>query len=135
MRPHDLVLLAMERAVCRLCAASATTVATTARLRQAECHGPALLAEPFVIAGLNVTVHEHAIMAVGMILFCAKCGAYSAGAKLVRLALVCRGTPANSVAKYRRGRLLDGRHPLSNEFLEGPRPLSVEAWEVACLGF
>jgi hypothetical protein len=73
----------------------------------------------FAHAPCAVVPLGHAILRVGLYRFCSKCGCR--GSVLSRgLLAVCRGAPITSTAKTHRKRLLEGRDPLSNVFIELP---------------
>ena len=78
--------------------------------------------------------HGHSILLTGhdhgderRMLFCTRCGAYSAGGRLVKLARPC--THDGERRRTQHQRLLAGRHPATNQPLEAPRPVCP-----GCLG-
>ncbi len=61
----------------------------------------------------------HRFCSLGSGVFCTRCGAYS----FVRsglLAVGCKGRPADAAARWRRDRMLMGRHPVSGVFVASP---------------
>ena len=128
---HDVLHLGPDAAVCRVCAVAARSVSTVARLARRPCAGPALLARPVEDAYGILRIERHVILSLGQILFCLRCGAYTASSRLVLLASPCRGEPANSFARYVLKRLLAGSHPKSGAWVGEPRPVAADAWVLA----
>ena len=61
----------------------------------------------------------HRFCALGHGVFCTRCGAYSFVQSRL-LAAGCNGRPADAAAKWRRDRMLKGRHPVSGVFVASP---------------
>ena len=96
--PKVVARRAPEEAVSSACDAAAPPAQLAAEARpEARCHSTHLLWR-----------------AQGGVLFCGRCGAFTAGGKVVSLAWPCKGRPSLGGAAARLGRLASGR-PLSGD--------------------
>ena len=83
---------------------------------------------------------SHQLWLLRPFVFCGRCGAYAAG-RAYKIRLGCKGLPGNGSARDKRGRLLEGKHPVTGRFLGAPlavgrafRPVAV-AGSGADIGF
>ena len=89
---HDVLHLGPDAAVCRSCAVVARSASTIARFARRPCAGLALLARPVEDANGILRIERHVILSLGQILFCLRCGAYTASTRLVLLASPAEGS-------------------------------------------
>ena len=61
---------------------------------------------------------QHRLRTLGDIVWCCACGSY-ASSRGRGLAIRCRGRPSGASARRRRSLLLEGRHPVSGEYIDG----------------
>ena len=76
---------------------------------------------------------SHSHWSVGKVIFCGRCGAYSAH-RLRGLADACRGKPSGLGAQTRLRKLRDGIHPTKGTWLGRPRLCKLDEYGKPCPG-
>ena len=119
---HLLQQHGVGRLKCQKCAATASTVGATKRLRRAKCKGNRLASLPCRSVAGHLRVDDHVLMCSGSLFWCWKCGGWGYGMRLGKLSKHCQGGPANLFAGTVLRRLKAGLHPASKVPIGAFRP-------------
>ena len=128
-RPHQLVPRAGGWVRCLACGGTARSTKGRKALKRGECAGPAVLRIGRVHAsGQQVRPEGHVLWRTGPYFWCYKCAGHSQGKRLVLLGRPCKGKLAGNYGARVRARLLEGRHPVTKDWIGEARPVSLGEW-------
>ena len=79
--------------------------------------------------GEVVHINRHIVMTCQGLRFCCKCGKFTTRHQLGNLTEECKLVPANKTAEHRRKCMLEGRHPITKQFLGVPAVFTAAQWQ------